>query len=97
MKTGIQIKTGFFPLAWFLFFVTPTIEINGVRYKKSWGESFFELPPGEYHVRISFPYFGKAECGANEVNVLVSEGQSKRVTYNMPPWMLAKGIIRISH
>jgi len=29
MQTGIQIKTEFFPLAWFLHFVTPTIEING--------------------------------------------------------------------
>jgi hypothetical protein len=96
MKTGIEIKTGFFPLAWFLFFVTPTIEINGEKHNKKWGETFFSLPPGEYQVKISFPYFGKAECGANEIKVSLSEGQKRRVTYNMPPWILAKGSIKIS-
>ena len=96
MKTGINVKTGFFPMAWFLFFVTPTIEINGERHKKKWGKTFFSLPPGEYLVKISFPYFGRPECGANEVKVSLSEGQERKVTYNMPPWMLAKGSIRVS-
>lgn len=40
MKTGIEVKTSFFPLAFFLFFVTPTIEINGEKYKEKWGEVF---------------------------------------------------------
>ena len=96
MKTGLEIKTGFFPLAWFLFFVATTIEINGEKHKKKWGETFFSLPPGEYQVKISFPYLGIAECGANEIKVSLTEGQKRRVIYNMPPWMLAKGRIKMS-
>ena len=96
MTSGIEIKTGFFPLAWFLYFVTPTIEINGEKHKKKWGESFFDLPAGNYRIKISFPYMGKSECGANEIQVTLSEGQKRKVTYNMPPWMFAKGSIKIT-
>lgn len=96
MKTGLEIKTEFFPLAWFLYFVTPTIEINGEKHHKKWGENYFSLSPGEYQVKISFPYMGKSECGANEIKVSLSEGQIKRITYNMPPFMLAKGTIKMT-
>jgi hypothetical protein len=96
MKTGLEIKTGFFPLAWFLYFVTPTIEINGEKHKNKWGENVFSLSPGEYKVKISFPYMGKSECGANEIKVSLSEGQNKRIIYNMPPWMFSKGSIKIA-
>jgi hypothetical protein len=96
MKTGIEIKTGFFPLAWFLYFVTPTIEINGEKHKKKWGENFFSLSPGEYRVKISFPYMGKSECGANEIKGSLSEGQKRRIAYNMPPWMFSKGSIKLT-
>ena len=96
MKTGLEIKTGFFPLAWFLYFVTPTIEINGEKHKNKWGEKVFSLSPGEYKVKVSFPYMGKSECGANEIKVSLSEGQNKRIIYNMPPWMFSKGSIKIA-
>ena len=96
MNTGVDIKTEFFPLAWFLFFVTPTIEINGVKHKQKWGESFFSLTPGEHLVKISFPYFGMNECGANEVKFSITEGQKRKINYNMPPWMFSKGSINIS-
>ena len=95
MKTGIEIKTGFFPLAWFLYFVTPIIEINGVKHKKKWGTTFFPLTPDKYMVKISFPYMGKSECGANEIDVSLSEGQTIKIVYNMPPWMFAKGSLKL--
>jgi hypothetical protein len=59
MKTGIEVQTGFFPLAFFLFFCTPVIEINGQKNSKSWGTHFFELQPSEYNVKIYFSYMGK--------------------------------------
>lgn len=96
MKTGIEIKTGFFPLAFFLFFVTPVIEINGKKNKNGWGTQFFNLSPGEYKVKIYFPYMGKSECGANQISVKVAAGQIKKVSYYMPPWMFAKGTIKIA-
>ena len=95
MKTGLEIKTGFFPLAWFLFFVTPIIEINGEKHKKKWGKTFFSLSPGEYIVKIYFSYMG-SKRGANEIKVSLSEGQNRRITYYMPPWMFAKGSIKMT-
>ena len=94
MKTGIEIKTGFFPLAFILFFCTPVIEINRQKNIKSWGTHFFDLTPGEYVVKIYFPYLFMPECGANQLKVSIVEGQTKRITYNMPPWMLAAGTIK---
>lgn len=94
MNTRLKIKTGFFPLAWFLYFVTPTIEINGYKYKNKWGEHFYDLPPGEYRVKIYFPYMFKSECGANEIRVSLTKGEERRIVYNMPPWMFSKGSIK---
>jgi hypothetical protein len=39
---------------------------------------------------------GKSECGANEIKVTLSEGQKKRITYDMPPFMFAKGSIKMT-
>jgi len=94
MKTGVEIKTGFFFLAWFLNFVKPVVEINGEKNTQKWGKSFFELRPGDYIIKVYFPYMGKAECGANQIMVRVIEGQTKKVHYKMPPWMLAKGSLK---
>ena len=93
--TGIEIVTGFFPLAWVLYFVTPIIEINGDKHKERWGTKFYPLSPGEYIIKISFPYMGKSECGANEIKVSLTENQQRKIVYNMPPWMFAKGSLKI--
>ena len=94
MKTGIEIQTGFFPLAWFLHFVKPVIEINGKKHTEEWGPSFFDLPPGKYEVKIYFPYMWRSECGANQISLTLQEGLIKKIEYYMPPWMFAKGSIK---
>jgi hypothetical protein len=94
MTTGIEVKTEFFPLAWILYFCTPVIEINGQKNSKSWGKHFFELLPGEYNVKVYFPYMGQKECGANQVKITLLEGQNRKISYNMPPWMFSKGTIK---
>lgn len=94
-KGKIMINTDFFGLAWFLYFVTPIIEINGKQIRRSWGDSQFELDPGNYTIRIYFPYFFMTECGANSVKLQIEEGKSKKVTFYMPGWMLAKGRMNV--
>jgi hypothetical protein len=42
----LEIRTGFFPLAFLLFFCTPTIEIDGVPQRRSWGKSKIDVAPG---------------------------------------------------
>lgn len=97
MKTGIEIKTGYLPLvplSWGLFFIKPVVEINGEKYKKSWGEHFYDLPSGEYLVKIYFSYMGNSKCGANEIKVKFEEGKTQKIVYKMPPWMFKKGSIK---
>jgi hypothetical protein len=96
MRTGINVKTSFFPLAWILLFCKPVIEINGHKIKKSWGTSFFDLQPGEYHVKIYFAYVFKPECGANSINVSLRPGEVRNISFYMPPWMFSKGSMKIS-
>ncbi len=96
MKTGIDVKTDFFPLAWFLFACTPVVEINGQKHSKKWGTHFFELAPGDYTLKIYFPYMMQPQCGANQLQVTVSEGTTTKISYYMPPWMLAKGSMKIA-
>jgi len=95
MTTGIEVKTEFFPLAWMLYFSTPIIEINGQKNSRKWGQHFFELQPGEYTVKIYFPYFMQNQCGANQINISVLEGQVRKISYNMPPFMFSKGTIKV--
>ncbi|MBA2542829.1 MAG: hypothetical protein H0V17_24500 [Deltaproteobacteria bacterium] len=96
MATGtIEIKTGFFPLAFLLFFCTPTIEIDGAPQRRSWGKSRFEVAPGTHRVKIYFKYLFKPQCGANEIDVTVAEGQVANVNYWMPPWMFSRGSLKV--
>jgi hypothetical protein len=53
------------------------------------------VPPGQHRVKIYFKYMFKAECGANEIDVTVGEGQVTNVKYWMPPWMFARGSLKV--
>jgi hypothetical protein len=93
-QTGVEVKAGFFPLAFFLFSCTPRIEIDGTPNEKPWGTHFFPLAPGTHRIRIYFKYMFMAECGANSIDIQVVDGHVVRVSYYMPPLMLAKGSIK---
>ena len=93
-KTGVEVKTGFFPLAFFLFFCTPTIVLDGTAHRKPWGIHSFALAPGRHTMKIFFRYLFMAECGANSIDVIVEEGKMKRIAYSMSPWMFAKGSLK---
>jgi hypothetical protein len=93
-RTGVEVKVGFFPLALFLYFCTPRIEIDGKVHKVSWGTHFFDLPPGGHTIKIYFGYLFMPYCGANSIDVVVEEGKTRKVRYWMPPLIFAKGSIR---
>lgn len=93
-STGIQVKTAFFPLAFFLFFCNPVIVIDRNPLKVYWGTRFFSVAPGKHTVKIYFRYFWMAECGANTIKVRVEPNQITNVSYFMPPFIFARGSLK---
>ncbi len=91
--TGIEVTTGFFPLAIFLFFCTPVIEIDGHSSRHRWGTCAFDVDPGSHHVRIWFPYLFWTRCGEAGIDVTVVPGRTTRVRFYMPPLVFLPGSI----
>jgi hypothetical protein len=89
-RTAIEVKVGFFPLGFFLFFFPPTIVIDDVPHQKYWGTHQFEVEPGRHTVRIFIKYFLVVEAGDSSTEVTVEKGSIARLKYYMPPWMGAK-------
>ena len=94
-KTGIEITTGFFPLAFLLLLCSPVVEFNGQPFRSSWGTRFFNLPEGEYNVNIYVPYLFWRRCGENSINVKVIAGQTAKVSFRAPSTVFSKGKIKI--
>ena len=94
-ETGIEINLGFFPLAFFLYFCTPRVEINDRIRKKAWGKHFIPLKPGRYTLSIYFPYVFMSECGLNTVDFRLRPGEVKIVTYYMPPLVFMAGSLKV--
>ena len=96
MKNQLNFKLAFFPLAWFLYFVKPIVEINGEKHEMSWGHCSFDLNSGTYDVKIYFPYLGNEECGLGQISFSLKDGETKTISYYMWPWAFAKGEVTIS-
>lgn len=94
-QTGIAFDIGFFPLGFFLFFCTPVLVVNGVAYRCGWGKHYFDLQPGQYHIKFFFPYLFMSECGANAVVVDLHPGNVRTVQYYMWPLIFVPGTINV--
>ena len=97
-KTGIEIKVGFFPLAFFSFLGTVTgckaiIVIDGEECRKSWGTYFFELESGKHTVKIFFGHWILKEYGANSIDVIVEDGKANKIMSRMPLCFFTKGFL----
>ncbi len=79
--TRIEVTATHSNLAFIYTFSKPTISINGQAHKRPWGTSSFEVPPGNYEVAVSYPWFLAAECGRNSVTFTLLPGATKRVSY----------------
>jgi uncharacterized RDD family membrane protein YckC len=90
----IKIRLRFFPLAYFLFFCTPTIEIDGVIHRRYWGTHVFPVAPGKRRIRIYIRYFFMSHCGDNAMDVFVHNGYTAVISFFMPLWVLGKGTIQ---
>lgn len=93
MSSGLEVNTTFFPLQWILYFVKPTVEINGQVHVVPWGRQFAPLAPGQYHVRIYYSYmFGPASMA--ETPVQIYENHVTGLEYSAALWTFMPGTIR---
>jgi hypothetical protein len=79
--TGVEVSLEFFPLAFFLFFCTPRVVIDGKVRTRDWGRHFFPLRPGRHTVEVFYPYFFWPETGYASLDVRVEPGELRRVNY----------------
>ena len=87
----LHVHTSFFPLAFILHGVTPSIQINGVVHKRSWGWASFELPPGTYTLEVSFPYMGPTTGKATQEVTVSSADEVLTYKYGAPMMMCFGG------
>lgn len=91
----IQVNVRFFILAFILLLCTPVIEIDGEKSKRKWGRYRFDLEPGPHKVTVWFPYLFLDRCGKNSVQVEAVPGAPVEVDFFMPPWIFAKGWMKV--
>jgi len=92
----IEINAGFTWIAWILYFVNPVVWINGQRHQARWGRSSFDLPPGQYDVRLCFPYIWTDAAGLAMLSVPVHPGYVTVLHYEAPLFLLSPGTMRVT-
>jgi hypothetical protein len=78
----LEIKAGFFPLAFILFFCTPHFSINGsppIRGK--WGDNLIPVEPGRHQITMWYPYAFIKQASKATLVVDVAQGQVAQLTY----------------
>ena len=91
----LQVHSSFFFLAWILYFCTPKIELNGQPARRPWGTASFDLPPGNYQLRVSFPYLLMSNAGDSRLNIQIHPGQVTLTSYSAPFILFFGGTLRM--
>jgi hypothetical protein len=86
---GLMLRTGFFPLAFLLYFFPPKGSIDGSPpFDLRWGENPLPgVPPGRHHVRVWFRYMFFGECGVAD-GVIDVPPQGMFLEYKAPTWFV---------
>jgi hypothetical protein len=87
----LLVHTSYHPLSFMLALTGPKVTINGQPVNARWGETPFDLPAGNYHLRVATRYLG--DLGPAELPVAVYPGQQTVVYYRTPATVGMKGAI----
>jgi hypothetical protein len=82
------------PMAFIFALTGPKVTLNGQPTSIRWGQTPFDLPAGNYHVRVCTRYLG--EFGPAELPVAVYPGQLTTVYYRPPATVGMKGSLGFS-
>lgn len=90
----LVVHTSHSPMAFMFAATGPRVEINGIPTNLDWGQAPFDLPAGDYDVRICTRYLG--EFGSARLPVRLDPGQVTTVYYRPPPMIGRKGSIGLA-
>lgn len=85
----LVVDSSYNKMAFILAATGPKVEINGRAQPVNWGQSPFDLPAGDYHLKVSTRYLG--EYGSAYLPVRIAPGQVTTVCYRPPAMMGMKG------
>jgi hypothetical protein len=85
----LVVESSYNPMAFMLGLTGPRVTINGQPASVRWGSAPFDLPAGDYHLRVSTRYLG--DFGPADLPVTVYPGQLVTVYYRPPAAMGMKG------
>jgi hypothetical protein len=77
----VEVTVAHSPLAFFYDLFMPPITISGQSHRRPWGTHFFEVPPGNHEISVSYPWLFSPECGKSTVRIALQPGETRRVTY----------------
>jgi hypothetical protein len=87
----LVVDSSYSPMAFMLALTGPRVTLNGQPASVRWGPAPFDLPAGNYHLRVATRYLG--DYGPAELPVAVYPGQLTTVYYRPPAAMGMKGSI----
>jgi hypothetical protein len=90
--SGIQVTTGFRPLAFVLSLCRTRLVLDGGGpVLRPWGQTFIPVAPGRHTVRCWFRYTFFTYAGDSTVTVDVGPGQVVSIGYRAPMFMFSPG------
>lgn len=90
----LDLEIDYMFLQWVLIFVTPTVAIDGFPQKRKWGRHFFDLPAGNHHLHVSYPYLFSSRCNPADVVVPIYPGMVTRMRYDTALFVFSNGSLR---
>lgn len=94
----VRINTGFFPLAFFLFFFPARVRIDGGEQQKiGWFKTTdISVSPGTHRVLVDHGYFISSWNHKAEMEVTLQEGQTIALRYRAPVLAFLPGKMRVA-
>jgi len=90
----VEVILEYYWFAWF-YLLKPVVIIDDEKHFCNWGTHFFNLKPGNHHIKVYFKYLYVEECGVNSLDFKVEAGKVTSIKYHMPMWIAAKGSIKV--
>lgn len=86
--SGVEVRLGFFPLAFLLLLCKPVIEIDGSQpMRASWGTTQVPVAPGRHQIVAYCPYLFFRRMGEAAIVIDVLPGQVVQASWSAP-WLV---------